>query len=641
MRGWQLNNAAASFRWGIESPLEIVAALLLSVVFLGSVVAARRRLGGRARWAGVAFLNATACLAIFALLAPPVLLRTASDSVILVTEGAQSTLAAGANAYVAPGAGDYGRGPGYLLDAGQLPLREPALGTLTVMGHGLETLQWLGFPDDLAIRFDPPPLTGPVDAAWPRSLGQGEPLIVTGRYLEDPSVNATTIELLDPAGVAVAEHDLLSGNAFELITHPKAAGLLEYRLRIVGNEGELHTETVPVYVRSGERPLLYVLQSAPSFEARQLRNWAGDSGATVVIDTAITRGRELRQRVNADQLVDDRLSPALLATAGLAVVDGRAWAGLEAGRREWFETAVREGMGLLILADGDLAAYLDDNDTLLQGFGLAERERNEDGYVPVWEGSESEQQLPLLGLELVHRDSAALTRIESGEVVEAYRNVGLGRVAISVLRERHRWLTSGDEATYTAYWARLLGRIGRPAPLPYLLPPADDTWSRPGRRSRLCAMAGDAEVTFEVSPLQDESVLKPRSASASSGGPRRCTEFWPVQPGWHRVGLYADSEQKSEAYFYVFGDDQWRTHRRYSRQQATLHRAATFAADEAEMTRTARVDIDPLWPWLVFMISAGLLWLERRLDHAVITGVLELPVNAQARSKSIILTARI
>ena len=32
------------------------------------------------------------------------------------------------------------------------------------------------------------------------------------------------------------------------------------------------------------------------------------------------------------------------------------------------------------------------------------------------------------------------------------------------------------------------------------------------------------------------------------------------------------------------------------------------------MTRTARVGIDPLWPWLAFMISAGLLWLERRLD---------------------------
>jgi hypothetical protein len=619
MPGWgkRLNKDAASFLWVVESPLEIAVALLLAVVFLGSVFAAWKRLGGssRARWAGVALLNAAACLAIFALLAPPVLLRPATDSVILLTEGAQSAPGAAANAYVAPGAGDYGRGPGYLLDAGQLSLRETALGTLTVTGHGLEAAQWQRFPDDLAIDFDPPPLGGLIAATWQRSLPQGEPLIVTGRYAEVPSEDATTIELLDPAGLTVAEHDLLSGDTFELITRPKAPGLLEYRLRVLGKEGELHTEPVPVYVRSGERPMLYVLQSAPSFETRQLRNWAGDSGATLVVDTVITKGRELRQLVNADRLADDRLSPALLGITGLAVVDGRAWAGLDAGLRSWFEAAVREGMGLLILADGDLAAHLEEDDPLLRGFELAERQRDEDGYVPVWEGSQSQQQLPLPGLELVNRKGAALTRIESGEVVEAYRNIGLGRVAISILRERHRWLTSGDEATYTAYWARLMGRLGRPAPLPYLLPQSDDAWPRPHRRVRLCAMAGDTDVSFEVAPLQGKPMLELESAAPSVGGPRRCAEFWPGRAGWHRARLYAgdDSEGRSEAYFYVFGEHQWQTQWRYSRQQATLQRASASASDQVATTLTARVDIDPLWPWLVFMISAGLLWLERRL----------------------------
>lgn len=613
-----MNNAAANFWWGAESPLDIVAALLLSVIFVASAVAAWRRLGGNfsLRWAGVAILNATACLAIFALLAPPALLRPASDSVTLVTEGAPTAPAAGAKAYVAPGAGDYGRVPEYLLDAGQLLLREPALGMLTVTGHGLDTAQWLQFPDDLDIRFDPPPLSGPVAAAWPRSLLQGEPLIVTGRYREDVSANATSVELLDPAGVAVAVHDLLSGDTFELITHPKAPGLLDYRLRVVGDEGPLHTEPVPVYVRPGERPVLYILQSAPSFETRQLSNWAGDNGATVVTDTVITRGRELRQRVNADRLADDRLSPALLESTALAIIDGRAWAGLDAGRREWFETAVREGMGLLILADAELDAYLDRSDGLLQGFSLAERERSEDGYVPVWEGSASEQPLPLLGLELAHRDGVALTQVQSGEVVEAYRNTGLGRVAISVMRERHRWLTSGDAATYTAYWARLMGRLGRPAPLPYLLPPGDDTWPRPQRRTRLCAMAGDTDVSFEVAPLQGEPVLELESAAPSFGGPRRCAEFWPQHTGWHRARLYAGGagEWQSEAYYYVFGEHEWQTQWRDSRQQATLQRSSAPAADDAAMTRMARVDIGPLWPWLLLMFSAGLLWLERRLQ---------------------------
>jgi hypothetical protein len=613
-----MNSAAGNFQWGADSPLEFAAALLLAVIFVAIALAAWQRLGGisRARWTGVAILNAVACLAIFALVAPPVVLQPASDALTLLTEGAETPTGTVARTYVAPDAGDYGRGPAYLLDAGQLPLREPALGTLAIAGHGLEEAQWQRFPDDLVVRFTPPPLGGLVDTMWSRSLRQGEPLIVQGRYVEAPSVNATTVELLDPAGVAVATHDLLAGDAFELMTYPKAPGLLNYRLRVLDNESELETEPVPVEVRPGERPVIYVLQSAPSFESRQLRNWAGENSATLVIDTVITRGRELRQLVNSNALANDRLSPSLLEATGLAVVDGRAWAGLDAGRRAWFEEAVRGGMGLLILADGDLAKHLDNDDALLQGFGLVEQERDPDGYVPVWEGSRSEQQLPLVGFALEVEDAAALTRTGSGEVVEAYRNIGLGRVAISVLRERHRWLTSGDEATYTSYWARLLGRLGRPAALPYLLPIDDDAWPRPQRRSRLCALAADADVSFEVGPLPGETMLSLESAAPSVGGPHRCAEFWPQQAGWHRVGLYVGDtgEARDEAFLYVFAKDEWQSHWRYERQQATLARAVANVEDQAAMTRTARIDIDPLWPWLLFMFSAGLLWLERRLS---------------------------
>lgn len=612
-----MTDAATSLEWSFDSPLQIVAALLLFVLVLGSALAAWRRLGAnsRARWAGVALLNATAGLAILALLVPPVVPGPASDAVTLITEGARSGPAPGAATYVAPGAGDFGRGPEYLLDAGQLPFREPALGTLTVQGFGLDARQWRSLPGDLIVRYDPPPLSGLVAASWERSLREGEALIVTGRYLEGGAVDATSLELVDPAGMIVAVHDLSAGVEFELITLPKAPGLLDYRLRVVDDGAEVQSERVPVHVSSGQRPVLYVLQSAPSFETRQLQNWAGDNGATVVIDTVITRGRELRQRVNAGELADDRLSPSLLEATGLAVVDGRTWAGFDTGRRAWFEAAVRDGMGLLILADGELARYLADSDTLLQGVGLTERERNPDGYVPAWEGSVSEQQLPLAGLALESGDAVPLTRIDSGEVIEVYRNVGLGRVAVSVLRERHRWLTSGDDATYTAYWARLMSRIGRPAPLPFFLPAAGENWPRPQQRMRLCALTRSNDVSFEVAPLYAETSLELDTAGASTGGARRCAEFWPWQAGWHRARLYAGDggEPLSEAFFFAFGDDQWQTLERFERRQATLRRAEPFEPDQAAMTRTARVEIDPLWAWLVFVISAGLLWLERRL----------------------------
>ena len=266
---------------------------------------------------------------------------------------------------------------------------------------------------------------------------------MTGRFLPDESSAARTVELLDPAGLAVATHDLLLDDTFELTALPKAPGLIEYRLRVLDDENELHSEPVPAYVHSGRRPLIFIMQSAPSFETRQLKNWAGDDAATVIVHTVITRGRELGQRVNAGTLGDDSLSPSLLQKTDLAVVDGRTWAGLNPAQRAMFEAAVKDGLGLLILADDDLAEYLRGSTVLLQGFELSERERDQDGYIPVVSGSTSEQPLPLLNLELEHRGNGVLTRVETGVVVEAYERIGLGRVAVSILRERHRWLTSG------------------------------------------------------------------------------------------------------------------------------------------------------------------------------------------------------
>ncbi|MEJ2441330.1 MAG: hypothetical protein P8Y06_00185, partial [Patescibacteria group bacterium] len=43
-------------------------------------------------------------------------------------------------------------------------------------------------------------------------------------------------------GVAVATHDLLSGDGFALVTYPKAPGLFDYRLRVVDNDRELEAE---------------------------------------------------------------------------------------------------------------------------------------------------------------------------------------------------------------------------------------------------------------------------------------------------------------------------------------------------------------------------------------------------------------
>ena len=118
-----------------------------------------------------------------------------------------------------------------------------------------------------------------------------------------------------------------------------------------------------------------------------------------------------------------------------------------------------------------------------------------------------------------------------------------------------------------------------------------------------------------MGPLASDDQLTLETGAPTTGGPQRCAVFWPWLPGWHRARLLTpgNDDAQSETFFYVFADDDWQAHRRYARQQATLERAAALGPDARPPTRTAAEAISPLWPWLVLMLSASLLWLERRL----------------------------
>jgi hypothetical protein len=137
----------------------------------------------------------------------------------------------------------------------------------------------------------------------------------------------------------------------------------------------------------------------------------------------------------------------------------------------------------------------------------------------------------------------------------------------------------------------------------------------PDRRQTLCAMAENSEVSIVVGPFAGDERLTLETGAPRTGGPQRCAVFWPWLPGWHRASLFTPGNDAalSETFFYVFADDEWQSHRRYARQQATLRRAAAPGTDALLPTRTVPEVISPLWPWLVLMLSASLLWLERRL----------------------------
>lgn len=614
--------AAGGITWA-PSWAALGALAVLTIVVAVSAARAWRRLAraGAFRRVAVAGLNVLALLAMGALLAPPGWEGPAEGRVSLVTEGALAGPdGTGASFALGGTSAPEGVRVTRLRTAGQLALRRPDLGRLEVLGHGLAAEEWASLPPALDVHFEPPPLAGVAEVSWPRHLALGSALVVTG-VLRLPDGDAVAeLRLLDPAGLAVAAASARSGQTFALEAVPRAPGALTYRLEVRRGDTVWADEPVTLQVRPNRGARLLVFQSAPSFETRRLAAWAGDRGYPLVIQSRISRDRELAQGVNLPPEADLEVGPALLARTDLAIVDGRRWANLDPARRGLVLDAVRDGMGLLLLADEALAGWLKNApEPEWAGLRLAP-EPDPAAAWPRLTGPAPDRPLARAPWRLEPANPARpavalpLTLDEDGTVLEAWRPLGKGRVAVSLLRERHGWATSGADAPFARYWTRLMHAVGRPENAPRWHPPDDRVLARPGERQTVCA-AGAEERRFRATPstgrgAPSEGALTPHG----SGAPLACGFWWPATAGWHRLDLLGPAGVVSDTlHLRVFAAEEWRTTERAQRQAATLARAAQAPAGTAAAPRRVRTRLSPWWPWGLLLLSGGLLWIERRL----------------------------
>jgi hypothetical protein len=609
--------------WSWEVP-ELLAAAWLVPILAWSLAAAHRRLWSRSRlrWLLVSALNLLLALALASLLNPPEWLRPASQGAVLLTTGAEPAPAS-VGVFVTPDIETPPEAASLLLHAGQLPLRQPALGKLEIRGHGLEAAEARALPDGLDVTFQPPELEGLIRPDWPRTVTAGTPARLSAEFASQDQ-RPVDIELTDPGGRVIAEQRVPTGTPFQITFRPAAPGLAEYRLTVKRDDGILASEPVAIEVTGGRTVDLLVLQSAPSFEARALRRWAGDRGARVRVRTRVSEDRWISQGVNlTTEELDAEPNPALLGRIDLLVVDGRAWATLSEDRRSWISDAVEQGLGLLILADTALLETpKPGRGRVLDGFELEAQPGTPTETIPALSGMDSDMALPLAAIAIGGPAIHPMLAGASGELIEAWRDHGFGRVAVSRLSERFRWAITGDKPAFAAYWNKVMSTLARSRTPPALLAPDTNHLTRPGLLTQVCALSHGTRLQIAVSGPVDQKTAQ-RMAPAKLGGPRHCAFFWPVSTGWHAVQLEeADGGRiLDRSWRYTYPRDTWTAEGHRIRQEATLARldeARTSGPGEGKHVigqRAVTQPLNPLWPWLLFLLASTVLWIERRLDH--------------------------
>lgn len=558
----------------------VVASVLVLAVLLGV---------WRGRRPVPAILQAVVALLLYLSLFPPSLRENfAAGELVVLTPGATEAQVA-----ALPWAPDLVALPGVVADRsvervpdlGTALRRHPDARQLRIVGGGLPARDRDAARGLVAV-FDAAPLPrGLVELDVPASVLAGHVWRIRGRVEAAPEAR---VELRDPSGAVVATQAPDAQGRFELVATAKGEGTARFALHVLDRAGaRIDTAEVPLATRAGQPLKILLLAGAPDPELKYLRRWAADAGIALDSRIALTDGVALTE----GRLAFDA---GALGGADLAIVDERAWAALDAQRKQALRDAVREGLGLLLRVTGPVPDAVAAD---WSGLGLSLRAADASPPVVLDRTlglADSGLAFARRAVEVESSEAAALLRADDGSVMAWSLGAGRGRIVLWRLADSYRLALGGEPAAFGTLWSDLFAAVARARG--DLAPTRPDT-ARVDERAVFCGLAAGAEV---------EAASGARTALSLDAG--RCAAFWPAAAGWHTLSS---------------GGSRWPFHVRARDESLSLAVAETARATRAlvrvpasDTAASVRERPMPRWPFfLAWLVASGILWWVERASR--------------------------
>ena len=522
---------------------------------------------------------------------------------------------------------------------------QPRLQHLTVLGDGLSEQQWQNMrASQPALKIDYVPaakLSGFIDLRWPKQLVTGQSFSLSGQIqLSDAEQQVSdlyALELFDPMGNKLAEQTIRHAQSFSFALQAPISGNWLYQLQLRpqsstrANSAPLLTEHLAVAVHNLPSPSLLVIQSAPSFETRQIKDWAGSFGSRVTVFSQISKNRFLTQYLNAPKIDADQIEQlpiSVLSEFDLMIIDSRAISGLS--EQQWLNIKQRvwQGAGLLILADSSLQNTLVQRDAQLAeliNISSISQQVDAQSTIPSWPHSEIEQAIRVQALQLSIRGGERLVAGAQQQELVSRVNLGLGQIAVTLINNSYQWQRSGNGRQYSHYWQYLFSKLAANPASTYWLPQSLGTVARVQQADSVCALSPLAAPQAELKHASQTAVVSMALNRDLLQQERYCGTYWPQQSGWYQLHLLtpvspdtgpAQQSGLLQQARYVYGEQDWLAWQQQRKQQASYAAAKQAAVLAPPTAQLHSYRLDKLWCWLLWLLCLSLLWFERKRFEA-------------------------
>jgi hypothetical protein len=483
----------------------------------------------------------------------------------------------------------------------------PEVATLHIVGDGL--------PDGVLTELSPFTLRfylnsipgGVYEVQYPDALKVGDTIHISGKYLQSDTA-ATSILVGGPGGIS----NILSASppgqySFRYSQIAKRAGNYLYTILEESKAGKDTIGQVPIRVRPREDIRIFILNDAPTFETKYLKNWLADAGYPVAVRSTISRGRFVTEFHNLKERSLNRLTTTLLDQFDVLMLPVTAFKSLNSNERAVLAKAVEEGLGLLTITSAADRTVPPRMKALLPSVQPAPSQTtaNLPAGTRLFELTTSkyrfQQDLALFPLQ---RDSR-------GTVLSGYTLRGQGKRGMVIVTDSYRLLLEGAEGAYSRFWKPIMEGVSRRKRLPerWAMLPAVGAIPHHPLTIKRYTEAAPSSLTI-IAPAGRRSTLYP--AHFPFHEDLQTFQFWPQQAGWHSVQTADNKVTRWQ--FWVDAPDAWATLRRT--RQIQTNQAEAFRRTTLSTPAEAPAFVQqpfPLWIfYILFLLAAGFLWLEEK-----------------------------
>ncbi len=404
----------------------------------------------------------------------------------------------------------------------------------------------------------------------------------------------TILKLMGPSGVEDSTSFSKEG-IFPFTFHivPKQTGLFLYSIESK-NDSESSSQKFPVEVLPERKLKIFISVKYPTAEVRYLKNFLAEKGNSVIARFQVSKNNYRYEYSNTNEVRINSLSIAALKSFDLIVVDNESIEALSSLEQNQLLESVRQGLGLLIVYNSITSKSTNPLQIPFKNF------KSDTARIRL---ASSYFTFPTLPATV---DSNAIESIIQNKerILAGYLNKGAGKIGFQSLQETYRLQLEGRDTEYAILWTPIIEQVAK----------RHETKSKIELEQSF-PIYTDEPITVNV--ISSEAA--PKLFSNSIALPLRedviIDDYWHGTTwadgiGWHAFSIQEDSIPKN---YYVSNRTEWQSLRIAQQQRANSLASQSKKSITKAIINTERESIPQLLFYLLFLISAGFLWLVPKL----------------------------